>query len=181
MKNLLLCLFLFAGIAIGHSQIVLKESNVEYIPGTMEVDAVTNSVSLTIPEAYVNEFKEDPLSFIQDNFNINQLIRDNEQFDFDSYQVFFQSKDGNVLANFDEKGDLVSSFHRFKDVILPDDVRLEILRSYKNSKVLKNKHIVTTKDLAITKEYYIVKVLEGDRTRRLKIDRNAQGLSLAGL
>lgn len=181
MKNLIFCLFLFFGMGIGHSQIVLKESKVEYIPGTMEVNAVTNSVSLTIPESFVGEFEEDPLTFIQDNFNIKQLIRDNEQYNFDSYQVFFQSKKGKVLANFDKEGELVSSFHRFKDVALPDDVKLEILRSHKNSKVVKNKHILTTKDLAINKEYYVVKILDGDQTRRLRIDRNAQGLSLAGL
>lgn len=181
MKNLIFCLLLFVGMGIGHSQIVLKESKVEFIPASMEVDAVTNSLSLKISESFVGEFQEDPLSFIQDNFNINQLIRDNEDSDFDSYQVYFQSKKGKVLANYDDDGDLVSSFQRFKNVKLPDDVRLEILRSHKNSKVVKNQHIVTTKDLLINKEYYIVKILDGDKTRRLRIDRNAQGLSLAGL
>jgi len=181
MKKLIFCLLLFVGMGIGHSQIVLKESKVEYIPRSLEMDAVSNSVSLTIPESYVGEFEEDPLTFIQDNFNINQLIRDNEQNDYDSYQVFFKSKKGRVLANFDKEGELVTTFHRFKNVNLPDDVRLEILRGHKNSKVVKNTHILTTKDLMINKEYFIVKIKAGNATRRLRVERNAQGVSLAGL
>lgn len=181
MKNLIFCLLLFTGMGIGHSQIVLKESKVEFIPRSLEMDAVSNSVSLTIPEAYVGEFEEDPLIFIQDHFNINQLIRDNEQYGYDSYQVFFKSKKGRVLANYDEEGELVSTFHRFKDVTLPDDVRLEILRSHKNSKIVKNQHILTTKDLVISKEFYIVKIQDGNKKLRLRVNRNAQGFSLAGL
>lgn len=153
----------------------------EYIPRSLEMDEVSNSVSLKISESYVGEFEEDPLTFIQDNFNINQLITDNEQYDYDTYQVLFKSKKGRVLANFDDEGELVSTFHRFRNVKLPDDVRLEILRSHKNSKVVKNQHILTTKDLMIKKEYYIVKIQDGNKTRRLRVERNAQGLSLAGL
>ena len=181
MKNLILCLLLCGFFAVGHSQIVLKESHVEYFPGSLEVGVSTNSVSFNISETYVGEFEEDPLSFIQDYFNVHQLIHDNKGYDFDSYQVTFQSEKGKVLANYNDEGELVSSFQRFKNVNLPDDVRLEILRRHKNSKVVKNKYILTTKDLAINKEYYIVKILDNNRSRRVRIDRNAQGLSLANL
>lgn len=181
MKNLILCLALIGFISVSHSQIVLKETRVEYKPVSMEVDPATNSVSLVIPESYYGEFQEDPLTFIQDKFNVNQLIQENKKMKFDSYQVYFDSKKGSVLANFDKDGSLVSTYQRFKDVSLPDDVKMQILQNYKNSKVVSNRHIMATKNFLIEKEFYRVKIQDGNKTRKLKIDRNTQGLSLVNL
>ncbi|MEG9326849.1 hypothetical protein V6B16_02785 [Salinimicrobium catena] len=181
MKTLILCLLLMGFTAIGHSQIVLEETRVDYVPYSMKVDPVTNSVTLKIPESYYGEFQEDPLAFIEDNFSIDQFIRENEEHDFDSYEVYFKSMKGNVKASYDKDGEMVSTYQRFKNVNLPDDVKLEILRQFRHSRVLKNSHVVTSKNWMIDKEFYKVKIQDGDKVRRLRIDRNTQGLSLVGL
>ncbi len=181
MKNLILCLLLMGFISIGHSQIVLKETKVEYVPYSMKVDPVTKEVNLKISESYYGEFQEDPLAFIEGNFSIDRFIRENEEHDFDSYQVTFRSNKGNVLANYDKEGEMVSTYQRFKNVNLPDDVKLQILQQYRHAQILKNSHVVTSKKWMIDKEFYKVKIQDGDKVRRLKLDRNTQGLSLVGL
>ena len=181
MRNLIFCLFLIGGMSIGHSQIVLKEAKVDYNRASMQVDPVTKSVQLEIPETYVGEFQEDPLSFIQENFSIQQLVEANRKFKFDSYDVYFTSRKGKVLAKFDKNGELISSYHRFKNVELPEDVKMQILQNYKNSKVVNNRHILSTRNLLIDKEFYKVKIQDGNKTKRLRIERNTQGYSLVGL
>ena len=181
MKNLILCLLLMGFISIGHSQIVLKEAKVEYIPYSMKVDPITQAVTLKIPENYYGEFQEDPLAFIEGNFSIEQFIKENEEYDFDSYEVNFKSNKGNVLARYDKDGEMVSTYQRFKNVNLPDDVKLQLLQMYRNSSILKNSHVVTSKKWMIDKEFYKIKIQDGDKVRRLRIDRNTQGLSLVGL
>lgn len=94
MKNLILCLLLIGLIGPGHSQIVLKETRVDYSPDYMKVGPLTNSATLKITEAAVGEFQKDPLSFIQDNFDIQNLIAQNREYDFDSYDIHFKTKDG---------------------------------------------------------------------------------------
>lgn len=71
----------------------------------------------------------------------------------------FESSIGSIKADFDKNGNLTSTFQRFKNVQLPDDRRLKILQNYKNSKVVNNNHILTTKDCLIDKEFYKVKIL----------------------
>jgi hypothetical protein len=181
MKTLIFCLLLMGFTAIGHSQIVLEETKVDYIPYSMKVDPITNSVTLKIPESYHGEFQEDPLAFIEDKFSIDQFIRENEEQNFIFYDVYFKSMKGKVKASYDKDGKMVSTHQRFKNVKLPDDVKLEILRQFRDSQVLKNSHVVTSKNWMIDKEFYKVKIQDGDKVRRLRIDRNTQGLSLVGL
>ena len=180
MKTLIICLLLVGFIGTGHSQIVLKETRLEYSPVSMKVDPITNSVTLKITEARVGEFQKDPLAFIQDKFDIQSFIAENQEYEFDGYDVYFKSNKGVVTARYDKEGEMISTYQRFKNVALPDDVKLEILRNYRNSQVLKNHHIVTSRNWMIDKEFYRVKIHDGDKVRRLKIDRNATGLSLAG-
>ncbi len=181
MKTLILCLLLVGFISTGHSQIVLGESRVDYTPYSLKVDPLTNSITVMVKEDRVGEFQKDPLAFIQDKFNIHKFIAENQEYDFDGYNVYFKTNKGLVKANYDNGGEMVSTYQRFKNIALPDDVKLEILRKYRNSQVLKNTHIVTSKGWMIDKELYKVKIQDGDRVRRLRFDRNTQGLSLVGL
>lgn len=181
MKTLILCLLLVAFIGTGHSQIVLEETRVDYSPVSMKVDPITNSVTIKITEAGVGEFQKDPLAFIQDKFDVQHLIAENQEYEFDGYNVYFKTNKGVVSAIYDKEGKMISTHQRFKNVALPDDVKLEILRKYRNSQVLKNNHVVTSKNWMIDKEFYKVKIQDGDKVRRLRFNRNAQGLSLAGL
>lgn len=181
MKMFVICLLMFGMIQTGHSQIVLEETEVEYAPYDMKMEGVSNTLIFKIPERHVGEFHEDPLAFIEDRFDAGELARQNKDQDFIFYQVDFKTKKGNVLAKYDANGEMISTSQRFKDVKLPDDVKLEILRNYRNSRILKNRHVVTSKKWLIDKEYYKIKLHDGEKIRKMRIQRNAQGLELVGL
>lgn len=181
MKTFIFCLLLMGLIGTGHSQIVLEETRLDYSPASLKMDPVTNSVTVKITETEVGEFQRDPLTFIQNRFDIRQFIHENQEYAYDSFDVIFKTTKGVVQARYDKEGELISTHQRFKNIALPDDIKLEILRNYRNSQVLKNNHMVTSKGWMIDKEFYKVKIQDGDKVRRLKFHRNAQGLSLVGL
>lgn len=178
MKTLILCLLLVAFISSGHSQILLKESRVDYVPYSMKVDPVTNSVTLNIPEAKIGEFEKDPLAFIQERFDIQRFIEENRDHDYDYYEADFKTNKGVVQAKYDKKGEMISTHQNFKNVALPDDVKFQILQNFRNSRVLKNNYIVTSKKWIVDRDYYKVKIHDGEKVRRLRIDRSTEGLSL---
>ena len=181
MKNLILVLLLFGFIGTGHSQILLKEAKLEYRPESMKLDPVSNTLSIQVPEKSYGEFEKDPLAFVKNRFDIQKVIKDNEKEGYDSYVVDFRSTKGHLLVNLDEKGELVSSYQKFKNVRLPDDARLQILQQYRDAKFVSNKHIAISKGWDIQKDFYKVKLKDGNRTRTVKVNKDRGAITYVGL
>lgn len=181
MKNLILGLLLFGFIAAGHSQIVLDEAKVDYKPSSMLIDPVTATLVINIPEKKVGEFESDPLLFMKNRFDIKKMVKDNSKSDFREYHVTFVSNKGYLQARFSRDGDLIASKQRFVNTTLPGDVRLEIARLYEGAAIQKSKHFASTKGWDLHKEYYKIKLNDGDKIQRVRINRSDDQLSIAGL
>ena len=179
MKNLILGLFLFGFIATGHSQILLEEAKIEYRPVSMQLDPDTNSLELIIPEKKVGEFQQDPLAFMKANFDAKKFALDNKDADLVNFEVYFKSRKGFLVALFDEQGELISTNQKFKDVVLPEDARLEILRTNKNAVIKGTKYVAYSKGWDLNKEFYRVKISDGNKIQRLRINRDNNRLSIA--
>lgn len=173
MKKLLLCLLLIGFVSHGNSQTLLKEVKVEYTPVSMKIDPVSNSLEMMLPESWHGEFQQNPLQFVKTNFDGRKLVEDNGSSDFVYYEVNFKSRKGNLLATFDKKGELTSSSQRFRDVILPSDVKHEIFNKYRDSKLLSNKYVAFSKGWNIEKELYTVKIQDGKKVRKIKVKKQA--------
>lgn len=181
MKNLILVLLLFGFIGTGHSQILLKETKLEYRPESMKLDPVSNSLVIGIPEKSYGEFEKDPLAFVKNQFDIQKVVKDNEKEDYDSYRVNFKTTKGHLLANFDEDGELISSFQKFKNVRLPEDARMQILQQYRDAVLIGNKHIAISKGWDVQKDFYRVKLKDGKKTRIVKVNKDRGAITYVGL
>lgn len=181
MKKLIIVLLLFGFIGTGHSQILLKETKLEYRPESMKLDPVSNTLTIKISEKSYGEFNRDPLAFVKNQFDIQRVLKDNEKEDYDSYQVSFKSTKGHLLANFDGDGDLISSFQKFKNVRLPEDARMQILQQYRDAVITGNKHVAISKGWDVQKEFYKVKLRDGDKTRTVKVNKDRGAITYVGL
>ena len=179
MKNLILWMLLFGFISTGHSQILLKEAKVDYIPESMTMDANTNKLVIKIAEDRAGEFQSNPLSFVKNKFDVQKLVRDNKRSLYNSYIVHFKSGKGNLLAKFDNDGTLISSYQNFKDIRLPEEARLQIVSKYRDAAIVSNKYVAYSKGWDLTKEMYKVKIKENGKTKRIKINKQDSSLSLA--
>ncbi|WP_324718961.1 hypothetical protein [Salinimicrobium sp. HB62] len=181
MKKLIVGVFLLAFIATGNSQILLDEAKVEYKKASMKLDPATQTLVIQIPEKKVGEFGNDALVFMKNNFDIESFVKDNADQDYAEFQVNFLSDKGHLTARFNKDGDLISSQQKFKNMRLPHDVQLEIAQLYNGATVLGTKSFAHSKGWVIDKEYYRIKLDDGERTRRVRIDRKNDRLSIAGL
>ncbi|MFV8839300.1 hypothetical protein [Salinimicrobium soli] len=181
MKKLMAGLLLICFTGVMQAQIEeLKEATIDYRPVSMKLDPGTQSVTIDIPEEYVGEFQSNPLDFAKRKFNVNQLIQENKGSDYTDFQVFFNTDKGYMVANYDDEGELVSTFQRFKDAALPDDARKEIMKKIKGAQVMDVRHIVISDGWNIDKEYYKVKIKDGDKVKRVRLNKTNRGISLAG-
>ena len=180
MKKLILSLLFLGFISTAQTQILLDVADLGDIPASMKIDPGTNSLVIQMKEKSAGEFNKDALTFVKNRFDSRQLVKDNKEGDFDSYVVKFKSSKGHLTANFDDKGDLVSSFQRFTNVAIPDEARLQILQKYRDCNFLKSTYAASSKGYEIKKGHYLVKIKDGDKMRRVRINQNAQGVRLAG-
>lgn len=181
MKKLILSLLFVAFISTAQTQILLDEANVEYTPVSMKLDPGTNSLVLKLKEKRAGEFHANPLVFMKKNFNSQKFIEENKDAGFESYTVKFKSRKGHLTAQFDNKGALVSSYQNFKNVVIPSDARSQIVKKYRNCSFLKSSYAASSKGWDITKEQYKIKIKDGNKIHRIKINKDADGLSLAGM
>lgn len=181
MKSLIFGMFLLGFIAAGNSQILLEEAKVEYRPETLKVNPTTKSLVAKISEKVAGEFQQDPLSFMKTNFDSKKFIEDNRNLNLSNFEVFIQSRKGYLHAFFDNKGNLISSRQKFTNVVLPQNAQMELHRLHEGAVVRGNNYFAHSKGWDITKEYYKVKIREGNKTKNLRINKDNDRISIAGL
>ena len=181
MKKLITGLFLLACVAAGHSQIVLDEARITSDPTSLKVDPVTGMLVLTIPESHFGEFEEDPLNFVRTRLDIKKFLADNEKEDFAYIEVIFKTNKGRLIAEYDDAGELLSTYMKLKNVPLPDQVRMVILEKHHDARFLSSNHVVTTRGWDVKKDIYRVKIYDGTKNRNLKVNKKAIGYAVTGL
>lgn len=179
MKKLIFGMFLLGFIATGNSQILLEEAKVDYKAPSMQLDPDTDWLKFIIPEKEVGEFQQDPLAFMKANFDAKKFALDNKDADLVNFEIYFKSRKGFLVALFDDQGELISTNQKFKDVRLPEDARLEILRTNNDAVIKGTKYVAYSKGWDLNREFYRVKISHGDKIKRLRINRQNNRLSIA--
>ena len=181
MKKLILSLLFLGFISTAQTQILLDEARVDYSPISMKLDPGTNMLVYTLQEKSAGEFHRDPLAFAKKEFNSIQFVQENQDANLDFYKVKFKSSKGHLTAHYNKRGELVSSYQIFKNVVIPEEARLQIIEKYKGCSFLKSSYAATSKGWELKKQHYRVQIKDGDKVHRIKIDKDEQGLTLAGL
>jgi hypothetical protein len=100
-------------------------------------------------------------------FDINAFIEAVGKDDYDSYDVSFVSKKGILKAIFDRDGKLVRSSSRFKNIRLPEKLRSQLYRDHKGWAMTKNIHITRGSKEILGKNYYKVKLENGNDRKKV--------------
>ncbi len=157
----------------------MEEAKVGFAPLDAKITREGDNFSYKVKESYAGEFVKDPIGFMKANFDINTFIAEYSTEDFDSYQVTFTSKKGFLAADFDGVGNLVSTYLKFKDIVLPLDIRREIYMANKGWEMVGNRYIASGRGDLIEKEGYRIKLKNGNQKRVMKIDPRDSGTSVA--
>ncbi|MCJ7757025.1 MAG: hypothetical protein MUP24_02680 [Gillisia sp.] len=136
-----------------------------------------------VRENYAGEFSENPVKFMNQNFDIKSYISylelkrsmDPKKSHNESYEVTFSTSKGDLVAKFSKDGELVETSQNFKNIVIPSNIREELYASYKGWSMVKNTYTASGKSDQIDKEQYRIKLKNGNRSQIVKIVPNRAG------
>lgn len=181
MKTLIVLLFMVCGITTGQAQVMtqLEETKVEFTPYTIIPTSDLDSYEVVVKESYVGQFSKNALKFIKENFDANHLIQAIDVPGYDSYLISFRSSKGYLDATYSKDGKLERTYQKFQNIALPYDIRNQIYISHKGWTITKNTYVASGKMDMINKEFYRIKLENGNKSQNIKIYPGSSALSLA--
>lgn len=175
MKTLIFSLLLIVTIGVGQAQeIQLEEAKVGFAPLEAKITKDGDRFSYLVNENYAGEFTKDAVGFMKANFDIQYFINEYGG-DYNHYQVTFTSGKGTLTADFDEKGVLLSTHQKFKDIALPLDIRREAYMANQGWTMTQNKYIASGSGDILENEVYKIKLENGNKKRSMKINPREVG------
>jgi hypothetical protein len=180
MKNLIFySLLLLCFVSVKAQDITqLEETTVTFQPFVTNLDSyLDDSFLVKVEENYAGEFSKDPIKFMKENFDIHSFIsfldeQSNsglQKRDYLYYRVTFKTDKGDLVAKFSKEGELEETSQKFKNILVPSDIRRELYRSYKGWNMVKNTYTANGKSDQIDEELYRIKLKNGNRSQIVKI------------
>ena len=165
-----LVLIVWAGVMQAQEITELKEAKVGFAPLSSEVTQNGDSYSFKVNEAFTGEFENDAIGFMNAYFDIDNFIASVEDKNYIAYQVSFVSRKGQLVADFDQEGNLKKTSQRFKNILLPAELREELYRDHAGWTMVKNVRRSHGKNGLVEKDIYRIKLKNGNNSKIVKID-----------
>lgn len=99
-------------------------------------------------------------------------VQDSEYYsdDYEFYTVSFYIPDGKIVAAYNAEGEIVRTIERFKNVQLPTAVRNAVAERFPKWAIVKDVYRVTYNQNMGANKSYKLKLKNGEKTMRVKID-----------
>lgn len=175
-------LTLFAGMTYAQEITELGEARVGFAPLSSDVSVDGENFSYTVNESYAGEFEKDPLLFMTNNFDVRNFIAEVKGKNTEPFLVTFRSSRGSLMADFNSDGEVVKSYARFKNVLLPKNLRHQLYRDHQGWKMVKNLHLTLGRDGMVNQEIYKIKLakINGKERKTVIMEAPLKGWEVAG-
>ena len=90
--------------------------------------------------------------------------------DYDYYTVSFFIPEGKIVAVYDDEGKILKTIEKFKDIRLPDAVGAALIERFPNWTVVDDVYIVKYSDKKGANKTYKLKLENGDKRMKVKVD-----------
>ena len=179
----ILTLILIAGWALTtYSQkvIQLEETKLNFDPTSEIVFEDYENGIVKVKEKFATQFQANAIGFLKENFDVLRFLESQDGISGD-VTVTATSAKGFITATFNEDGDIVKNYQRFKDVALPYAIRNEVYASYQGWSITKNKYVASGLRNQIDKQKYLIKLERGKEKARMKISPSSSILRVASI
>ncbi len=136
------------------SEVTVYATNYKYLNNVDTQEAA--SIPVEMLQRKVASFNVKESEFYQD--------------DYDLYQVNFFIPEGKILAAYDKDGKLIRTAERFKNVNLPTAVKKSVYDRFPEWTITKDLYVVNYHDSKGASKKYKLKLENGDKTLRVKVD-----------
>jgi hypothetical protein len=173
MRKFFASLMILMWAGMGNAQFTeLKEARVGFDPVLPDVTVDGENYIFKLEEKYAGEFEKDPVAFLEKYCKIEafiDLVQDGKTLE---YQVVVQSTKGKMKAKYCKEGNLQKVSYRLKNVLLPVGLQRDLYSKYKGWNMTRNSHIARGIDGGVQQEYFKIRLEQGNKVQKLKIDVN---------
>ncbi|MEC7263629.1 MAG: nicotinate-nucleotide adenylyltransferase [Bacteroidota bacterium] len=169
MKKLLLVLFVMGIVAPMQSQIIKTEELSEVIVYATNYKYLNNIDTKEEASIPVEMLRRKVAAFD---------VKDSEYYqdDYDVYNIEFYIPEGKILAAYDKDGKIIRTAERFNNINLPNSVKEAILERFPGWTITKDTYITTYYDKKGVTKKYKLKLENGDKVLRVKMDETGEFL-----
>ncbi|MBE9489430.1 MAG: hypothetical protein IMY67_03970, partial [Bacteroidetes bacterium] len=151
------------------------------IPVELETISITN-----INKSYLDKV-QDPTMSVQVKSLENRVskcdITKSPKYDGRDkpFQAVFKSSKGSIVAMFDKEGKIITTSEKFKNIKLPDPVKIAVFKNHPNWVLLSDTYSVSYHRDKNVRKVYKVQIGNGDLKKKLKIDFSGDIISLSSI
>ncbi len=169
MKKLVLGLLAIAWILPLQGQIVKTEKLSEVTVYAVNYKYLNNVNSKEVASVPVDLLERKVAAF---DVKSSEFYQD----DYDLYRINFYIPDGMILAAYDKDGQIVRTVEKFKNINLPSAVKEAVLDRFPEWEITKDVyHVTYHQDKGVDKKYKL-KLENGDKVIRVKVDEKGKFL-----
>ena len=169
MKKLLCGLFILGLTIPGFSQIIKTEELSEvvvYATNYKYLNNIDTEEEASIP---VEMLRRKVAAF---NVKESEYYQD----DYDLYNINFFIPEGKILAAYDKDGKIIRTAEKFKNINLPITVKEAVLERFPDWTITKDIYLVSYHDKKGVSKKYKLKLENGDKVLRVKVDEKGNFL-----
>jgi hypothetical protein len=168
MKKFILSLLVIGITSLAYSQITKVEELSE---------VVVTAVNYKYLNQTDNKVAAVPVQMLQRKVAAYDVTtKDYYQDDYDYYTVEFYIPDGKIVAAYDSDGKILRTIEKFKDIKLPVAVSKALLERFPNWDIVSDIYRVSYTGKKGAKKQYKLKLQNGDRTMRVKVNEDGEFL-----
>jgi hypothetical protein len=135
------------------SEVVVTAVNYKYLNA---IDSKEVAIPVQMLERKAAAFNVEDSDFYQD--------------DYDIYYVSFYIPEGKIVAAYNPEGEIIRTIERFEDTKLPTAVRNAVAERFPNWIIVNDVYKVTYNQKQGANKSYKLKLKNGDKVMRVKID-----------
>jgi len=173
MKKFITLILVAGWVLSSYSQkvIQLEETMLNFDPTAEVVFKDYANGMIKVKEKYTSQFQSDAIRFLKVNFNFLEFLDAQDEIDGD-FIVTATSSKGFIRATYNEEGQIIKNFQKFKDIALPYHVRNQVQAAHQGWTLTSTKYVASGLGDQISKEKYLVKLQKGKLKTKMKIFPN---------
>lgn len=177
MKTMMIFLLMVFTVSNLKAQKELKEMNqldeaIVTYRHNVKVTGDLGDATLDVKEDYKGQFHDNPVKFCDETFDIVGLINSVDSDKYNRYEITFNNRKGYIRATYDDVGALLKTSQKFRNIILPHDIRQKLFRDYEGWTMTKNKYTARGEGNRISKAKYRIRMSKGNTSKIVKINMN---------
>lgn len=170
MKRISTLILVMGWVLTSYSQkvIQLEETRVNFDPTAEIVFEDYENGIVRVKEKFYTQFQSDAIGFMKKNFDVFKYIELQDNIEGDLI-VTAKSSKGYMTATFNEDGEMIKNYQKFKDIALPYHIRNQVYSQNKGWTITSNKYIASGLGEQIDKQKFSVKLQKGKEKTKMNI------------